>query len=95
MYTRLIDEIINFVGDDVFKIYAAANEAINAKVLYLTNKTDLNELINKVSLKLDALSSKFGNVDGAEMLNILKKFQSITNENILDSIVRVSEADSK
>jgi hypothetical protein len=89
--TDLIDEIIDFVGDDIFKIYDAADEAINARVIYLTNKTDLNALISKFTDKIDSFGQQFSNIDAAELLNVMKKFQGMSSDKIMDSIVRVAE----
>lgn len=87
-HTKLYDAVAKYASHDVNEILVEANSKIQAKVSYLSNKTDINALIDKFSKGLDSFSTQFNNVDAQEVLGLVKKLNGVSADKIIDSMVK-------
>jgi hypothetical protein len=94
-YSGLYDVVASFAKRDVNEILAEADKMIQAKVDYLSNKTDLNALIDKFSKGLDSFSSQFTNMDANDVLEMVKKLQGVSADDIIGSMVKSIKGNQK
>lgn len=94
-YSGLYDVVASFAKRDVDEILVEADKMIQAKVDYLSNKTDLNALIDKFSKGLDSFSSQFTNLDASDVLEVVKKLQGVSAEDIIGTMVKSIKGNQK
>lgn len=84
----LYDKIICYSKHDATKILEAADKAIEAKIGYLQNKTDINSFINKMTDKIDEFGKSFTKADATDIMSVVKKLSGMNTDGIVDAIMK-------
>ncbi len=89
--TPLYDDVMNIVGDYAGVIFDAANDLIEARLRFLSGKTGINDLISKISEKVDGMNMNISQEDIQAMLKTLGNMPSMTPESIVSAVVKAQE----
>lgn len=84
-YTSIYGDVVEKVGkDEVQDIFDAANKAIDTYRQYLTTKTDINSLMNKIG---GVLSDFEGRIPQEDIAEITSKIKEMPNGSSLQDII--------
>lgn len=87
--TPLFDDVAAIIGKEVDDIFGEIDRAIDARVAYLSNKTDINGFLEKMTKTLDSLSRQFTPEDINRLVEVLGSADKITPDKILDVVAKV------
>lgn len=90
-HTNIFDDVLSIVGGQLNSILEEAFEAIQAKVAYLTHKTDLNLLIEKFAKMLESTGESLAGVDIQQLAKALTSIRGVSTNDIVDGILRSAE----
>ncbi len=94
-YTSLYDDTVDYVGtEEINAIFAEADMAINSRLRYLENKTDLNLLFSKILKGVEALGTQFENVNVNDLVETLKKLPQNSTEDLVGAILKTKGTDN-
>lgn len=84
-YTSIYDDVVKLVGvGEIQDIFDAANKAIDTYRQYLTTKTDVNSLMNKIG---SVLSDFEGKIPQEDIKEITSKIKDIPKGSSLQDII--------
>lgn len=84
-HTSIYEDVINIVGiSEVEDIFNAANKAIDTYRQYLTTKTDVNSLINKIGGAVNDFGNKISQED---IMSITSKIKDIPKGTSLQELI--------
>ena len=84
-YTSIYDDVVKLVGVcEIQDIFDAANKAIDTYRQYLTTKTDVNSLMNKIG---SVLSDFEGKIPQEDIKEITSKIKDIPKGSSLQDII--------
>ena len=88
-YTSIYSDVVKMVGEDeINDIFDAANKAIDTYRQYLTTKTDISSLMNKIGGVLSDFEGRIPQEDINEITSKLKEMpQGSTLQDIIGSII--------
>lgn len=89
--TPLYEDVAKVIGDDLDDILKSIDSAIDAKKMYLVNKSDLNRMFEKVTSVIEKTGDQLANVNLTEVVGLLKKLPSIGTEELVDTIIKVRD----
>lgn len=90
-YTTLYDDVVSIVGEDIQTIFNEANEGIIARRNYLSNKTDINVAIEKITKSLDALQGQINPDDVGKALEMVKDIKGMAPEDIVKAVFKIRD----
>lgn len=88
-YTTIYNDVVNIVGEkEINEIYDAANKAIDTYRQYLTTKTDINSLMNKIGGALSDFERKIPKEDITAITSKIKDLQKSSSiQDIVGSLL--------
>lgn len=88
-YTSLYNDVVDYVGaEEINAIFTDADLAINSRLRYLENKTDLNLLFSKILKGVEGLGAQFENVNVNELIETFKKLPQNSTEDLVGAILK-------
>lgn len=93
--TPLYDKVIQIIRDDIYEIYAAADDLIQSRKRYLENKTDINRLFENISNKIGSLGAQFSKEDFGAVLKLIEALPNYSSENVIQAIANINNESKK
>lgn len=87
-HTPIYDDVVNILGEQLWTIFDEAAMAIDAKVRYLTHKSDLNLFLNNISKVVESFGENLAGIDISSLARILTSLKGVSNDDIIDGILR-------
>ena len=88
-HTSIFQDIYDFVGDDIDKIFDEADKQIEAKLAYLANQSDLNLFLGNISKVVEKFGDALKDVDIHKLISVLGNMSQFSSEELVDSILKV------
>lgn len=100
--STLYDDVVDFVGNDIYDIYDESERLIETRVAYLENNSEINEIFmkiaetiitygKKISESLSTMGTKFTSDKVEEMIGVLKNVSTISPESIVGAILKTKD----
>ena len=90
-HTSIYDDVVEFVGVDIAKIFDEADKMISAKVAYLTHKSDLNLFLSKMTAVVEKFGASMEGVDMTKMLSVLGNLSQFSSTDLVGAILENKE----
>lgn len=88
-HTSIFQDIYDFVGNDIDKIFNEADKQIEAKLAYLANQSDLNLFLGNISKVVEKFGDTLKDVDIHKLISVLGNMSQFSSEELVDSILKV------
>ena len=85
-HTTIYNDVFTFVENDIREIYSAADKMISAKLAYLTQKSDLNLFLNKITSMIGKFNSSLENIDMEKLVKLLENLSQFSATDLVDAI---------
>ena len=90
-HTSIYRDVCEFVGEDVQVIFNEADKLIEAKLSYLSSKSDLNLLIKKITGVVEKFGDNLKDIDLGKFASILSTLSGVSPDQLVDSILKYSK----
>lgn len=89
-HTSIYRDVIEIVGEDIDDIFDEADRAIAAQRDYLSRKTDINGLFDKIGDTIGKID--FSKEDLTTLLSVFKNMPNVPEDQIVDGILKFKSA---
>lgn len=83
-HTTIYDDVVNFVGDDIQRVFEEASKSIEARVHYMENKTDMNRFLQSITKMVELYGVNFKGVEAETFVKALKNIGNMSQQKIVE-----------